>query len=61
MQNRSLKRDFDINYHTRAFRERLAMMIGDIEMIRAVGHEPTDLLIEMEETWKNLTDGLQAI
>ena len=54
MLNRSIERDFDINYHSRAFRKGLAELKDDIRILREVDYDPHELIMEMGQVWTEL-------
>lgn len=61
MLNRSINRDYDINYFTRVLGSHLDDIVSCVDMLRAVGYEPTEQLVEMGELWKKLTNESEHI
>jgi len=59
--NRSIERDYDINYHTRAARRAMQECLDNLEALLAIGYEPVACTRGLTEQWRAWTEKLDTI
>ncbi|RZK44058.1 MAG: hypothetical protein EOO61_04495 [Hymenobacter sp.] len=61
MLERSLERDYDINYHTRAARRAFDEALGHLKALNDIGYAPWPTTLALDEAWRTWKDELETV
>ena len=60
MLNRSVERDYDINYHTRAARKAFEEALAHLKSLSALQYEPWATTAALDGLWQTWKDELET-
>jgi hypothetical protein len=61
MLNRSVERDYDINYHTRAARRAFNEALDHLQALKEIDYLPIPTTTALDEAWRTWKDELKII